>query len=76
MNVLSSTQLYALLIGLTTVVGATVAVCTGHIDPTTFIALVGPVGGVGVGAGVHAAGVQVPSPAPARPVTVTPGAAA
>ena len=45
------------LIGLAAVIGASVAVCLGHIDSATYIALVGPVAGVGVGAGVHAAGV-------------------
>lgn len=45
------------LIGLAAVIGATVAVCLGHISEATYIALVGPIAGVGVGAGVHAQGV-------------------
>ncbi len=44
------------LIGLAATVGATVAVCLGHIDSATYIAIIGPLAGVGVGAGIHAAG--------------------
>ncbi len=44
-------------IGVAAVVGASVAVCLGHIDSATFIAIVGPLAGVGVGAGIHTAGV-------------------
>lgn len=51
-------QTLTLLIGLASVVGATVAVCLGHIDQSTYIAIVAAVGGVGLGAGVHAAGVN------------------
>lgn len=51
-------QLTALLVGLAGVIGATVAVCLGHIDAPTYIGVVGPVLGVGVGAGIHAAGVD------------------
>jgi hypothetical protein len=53
-----TTQLTALVIGLAAVVGASVAVCLGHIDQSTYIAVVAAFGGVGVGAGVHAAGVN------------------
>jgi hypothetical protein len=49
-------QLTALAVGLVAIVGASVAVCLGHIDPSTYIAVVASFGGVGVGAGVHAAG--------------------
>lgn len=49
-------QLTALVIGLAAVVGASVAVSLGHIDSSTYIAVVAAFGGVGVGAGVHAAG--------------------
>lgn len=49
-------QLTALLFGLAGIIGASVAVCLGHIDTSTYIAIVGPVLGVGVGAGVHASG--------------------
>lgn len=38
-------------------VGATVAVCLGHIGEATYIAIVGPIAGVYVGAGIHAQGV-------------------
>lgn len=50
------TQISTTLIGLAAVVGATVAVCLGHIDTSTYVAIVGPLAGIGVGAGVHAAG--------------------
>lgn len=50
-------QLGAFVLALAGVIGATVAVCLGHIDQSTYIALVGPILGVGVGAGVHANGV-------------------
>lgn len=44
------------------VVGATVAVCLGHIDSSTYSSIVGGalVGGIGVGA--HAAGVKQGQP--------------
>lgn len=44
-------------IALAAVIGATIAVCLGHISEATYIAIVGPVAGVYVGAGVHAQGV-------------------
>ena len=49
-------QITALAIGLAAIVGASVAVCLGHIDAPTYIGIVSAFGGVGVGAGVHAAG--------------------
>lgn len=68
-------QLGAFVLALAGVIGATVAVCLGHIDQATYIALVGPILGVGVGAGVHANGVQTAAPtivtaAPPPPTTV------
>lgn len=61
-------QVSALVLGLAAVVGASVAVCLGHIDPPTYIAVVASFGGVGVGAGVlHAGavtGAQVANGAP------------
>lgn len=61
------TQIGALLLGLAAVIGATVAVCLGKIDAPTYIAVVTTFGGVGVGAGVHAAGTAVPTvPQPAE----------
>lgn len=69
-----STQLSALAIGLAAVVGASVAVSLGHIDTATYIAVVSSFGGVGVGAGIHAAGVnttpagQATSPSPPQTI--------
>ena len=53
-----SPQLGAFVLALAGVAGATVAVCLGHIDQPTYIGLVGPILGVGIGAGVHAQGVD------------------
>lgn len=53
-----SPQLGAFMLALAGVAGATVAVCLGHIDQPTYIGLVGPILGVGIGAGVHAQGVD------------------
>lgn len=50
-------QVGAILIALAAIISATVAVTTGHIDTATYIAIVGPVAGVGVGIGAHSAGV-------------------
>lgn len=58
MTNLTISTLGTALIGFAAVVGATVAVCLGHIDTSTYIAVVGPLAGVGVGAGIHAAGVN------------------
>jgi hypothetical protein len=58
------TQLGAYALGLAAVVGATVAVCLGKIDAPTYVSIVVAFGGVGVGAGVHAAGTSVPTVAP------------
>ena len=49
-------QLTALALGAIALVGSSVAVCLGHIDASTYIAIVASFGGVGVGAGVHQAG--------------------
>jgi len=64
---------YGFALGALGVIGATVAVCMGKIDAPTYIGIVGPVLGVGVGAGVHAAGTAVPTVPPAVQ-TVTPPA--
>jgi hypothetical protein len=57
-------------------------VCLGKIDAPTYIGIVGPVLGIGVGAGVHASGVATASatdtalvaakPAPLTPTTLAP----
>lgn len=47
-----------LVLGVAVVAGATVAICLGHIGEATYIALVGPLAGGGLVAGVHAAGVN------------------
>lgn len=60
------TQLGGLAIALTAVIGATVAVCLSKIDAPTYVAIVTVFGGVGVGAGVHAAGVSVPTVPPSE----------
>lgn len=44
-------------IALAAIVGATIAVCLGHIDSGAYTGLVGVALGGGVGAGAHAAGV-------------------
>lgn len=46
------------------IAGATVAVCLGHIDSATFVAVVGTFGGVVTGAGAHASGVTQGKPTP------------
>lgn len=55
--VTSDTAVLGYALAIVGVIGATVAVCLGHIDAETYIALVGPVVGAGVGVGAHAAGV-------------------
>ena len=60
------------LVALAGIIAATVAVCTGHIGESTFIALVGPILGGAAGAGIHAAGVQT-TPAPQVIQTVPTG---
>lgn len=40
------------------IAGSTVAVCLGHIDASTFAAIVGGVTGAGIGVGAHAAGTR------------------
>lgn len=61
MSVTYVTQLTGLALGALGIAGATVAVCLGKIDAPTYIGIVGPVLGIGVGAGVHAAGTSVPT---------------
>jgi hypothetical protein len=46
------------IIGVVAVVGATVAVCLGHISEATYFAVVGPLAGAGVGAGLVTHGVN------------------
>lgn len=60
------TQLGAYALGLAAIIGATVAVCLGKIDAPTYIGVVVAFGGVGVGAGVHAAGTAVPTLPPSE----------
>lgn len=52
----------ALLVAVATIASATVALCLGHIGGETYVALVGPFAGTGVGVGIFAAGVSVPQP--------------
>lgn len=40
------------------IAGATVAVCLGHIDSSSYTGIVGVALGGGIGAGAHAAGVK------------------
>lgn len=49
-------QLTALVLGTVAIVGSSIAVCLGHIDPSTYVAIVAAFGGIGVGAGVNHAG--------------------
>ena len=60
-------QLGVTLIAVAGIAGATVAVSLGKIDGQTYAAIVSGVLGIGLGAGVHAAGtqaVQPPNPPP------------
>ncbi len=57
-------QLFGFLTGLAAIIGASVAVSLGHIDTATYIAIIGPIAGVGVGAGVHASGVSTQTASP------------
>lgn len=45
-------------VALVAIAGSTVAVCLGHIDASTFAAIVGGVTGASVGVGAHAAGTR------------------
>lgn len=47
----------AALVAVIAIAGATVAVCLGHIDSSTYAAIVAGFGGAGVGVGAHSAGV-------------------
>jgi hypothetical protein len=49
-------------IAIVAIIGATVAVCLGHIDGSAFTGIVAGVGGGGLGAGAHAAGVKQGAP--------------
>lgn len=40
------------------IIGSTVAVCLGSIDGGAYAGIVGAFGGIGAGAGAHAAGVR------------------
>lgn len=64
-----NTALYGFALAAIGVICATVAVCLGQIDAPTYLGLVGPVLGVGVGFGVHAAGVDAGSTATATGTT-------
>lgn len=55
------TQLGAVLLGLAGVAAATTAVCLGKIDAQSFTAIISGVLGIGLGAGVHAAGTSANS---------------
>ena len=46
------------IVALAAIAAATVAVVLGDIDGQSFVAIVGPLGGVFVGVGAHAAGVN------------------
>lgn len=50
------------IVSMVAIAAATVALCLGHIDGEAFVALVAGFGGVGVGAGAHAAGVRQGQP--------------
>lgn len=50
------------IIAIVAICGATVAVCLGHIDSAAFTGIVAGVGGGGLGAGAHAAGVKQGAP--------------
>lgn len=49
-------------IALAAIIGATVAVCLGHIDAAAYTGIVGAGLGGGLGAGAHAAGVNQGAP--------------
>lgn len=49
-------------IAMAAVIGATIAVCLGKIDAAGFTGIVGAFGGIGAGAGAHAAGVNQAKP--------------
>jgi hypothetical protein len=58
----STTVISAAIVALAAIAAATVAVVTGHIDGQSFVAVVGPLAGVFVGIGAHAAGVNQAQP--------------
>lgn len=47
-------------VALAAIASATVAVVLGHIDASTYAAIVGGVTGAGLGVGAHAAGTRAP----------------
>lgn len=49
-------------VAIVAIVCATVAVCLGHIDGAGFTGIIGAFGGIGAGAGAHAAGVKQGQP--------------
>lgn len=50
------------IVAIVAIVGATVAVCLGHIDGAGYLGLVAALAGAGVGAGAHASGVKQGTP--------------
>lgn len=58
----SNTALGGAIVSVIAIIGATVAVCLGHIDAGTFAGIVGAGLGGGIGAGAHAAGVKQGTP--------------
>lgn len=60
-------QLGVTLIALAGIAGATVAVSLGKIDAQSYVGIVSGVIGIGLGAGVHAAGTQAVQQPPAPP---------
>lgn len=58
----TSPALIGAAVAVVAIVGATVAVCIGHIDAGTFAGLVGGASGAGLGVGAHAAGVRQGTP--------------
>lgn len=60
MNAMPGTM--AAVIAIVAIIGATVAVCLGHIDASAYSAIIGAGLGGGLGAGAHAAGVNQGTP--------------
>jgi hypothetical protein len=52
-----TSSLGTLILAVVVVVSTTVALCLGHIDSQTFLGIIGAITGLGMGAGIHAAGV-------------------
>lgn len=49
-------------VAIVAIIGATIAVCLGNIDAGAYAGIVGAFGGIGAGAGAHAAGVKQGQP--------------